>query len=610
MKILGISAYYHDAAAAIVQDGTIIAAASEERFSRIKGDPSFPKCAIRFCLEKAGLDICQLDAVVFYDKPFPKFERLIETTLSFAPAGFSLFNRAMPVWIKQKLFQKNMLRKELQSLSLRKSQLPPLLFSEHHLSHAASAYYPSPFDEALILVSDGVGEWATTSIAYGEGHAISPLQELRFPHSLGLLYAAFTYYLGFKVNSGEYKMMGLAAYGTPRYTKTILDNIVDLKPDGSFHLNLDFFGFCHETRMTSERFHTLFGGEAREADHPILNRHLDIAASIQDVTEQILLLQTRHMAKKRGTRNLCFAGGVALNVAANGRILRDGLFKKIWVQPAAGDAGGAIGAALAGFHLGLKQPRPSAASSDGMKGGYLGPAYTSQEIQRRLSVLGAKFSKLNENEIISRTASALSEQKVVGWFQGAMEFGPRALGNRSILADARNPQMKAVLNERIKFRETFRPFAPAIPEEYVADYFDLAIPSPYMQVLATVKNVHCDSPLQGNPENQFVSPETPRSPLPAITHVDGSARVQTVNKSTNPQFHSLLMAFGQETGCPVLINTSFNIRGEPLVCSPEDAYQCFMGANLDILVIGDLWLEREEQPEIDVTRYRNAFEAD
>ncbi|MDO8431278.1 MAG: carbamoyltransferase [Candidatus Binatus sp.] len=596
MKILGISAYYHDSAAALVADGEIVAAAQEERFSRRKHDDRFPKAAIAWCLKAGGLDLCDLDSIVFYDKPMLKFDRLLETYLGYAPRGFASFVAAMPVWLKDKLNLKSMLRQELAGLAgCRPKDLPALYFTEHHQAHAASAFFPSPFPRAAILCLDGVGEWATTSVWLGDGNDLTPVWQINFPHSLGLLYSAFTYYTGFKVNSGEYKLMGLAPYGEPRYAATILRELIDLKPDGTFRLNMEYFNYATGRTMTNERFDRLFGGPPRHPDSPICQREMDLAASIQNVTEEAMLRLARTVHRELDTDHLCLAGGVALNCVANGRILREGPFRDIWVQPAADDAGGALGAALSYWHQYLERPK-AAREGDAMLGGYLGPSFTDDEIEQALLKVGARYHKLGEDELLGKVAEKLARENVVGWFQGRMEFGPRALGARSILGDPRSPTMQSTLNLKIKYRESFRPFAPAILAERVSDYFELDRSSPYMSLVAPVlkdKRI----PVMADAEhlagidriNQV------RSTIPAVTHVDHSARIQTVHRQTNPLFYSLLKKFEELTGCPLLVNTSFNVRGEPIVCTPADAYRCFMRTEMDYLVIGSFILPKVEQ---------------
>ena len=596
MRILGISAFYHDSAAAIVEDGRVVAAAQEERFSRRKHDARFPSLAIASCLHTAAIRLRDVDHVAFYEKPFVKFERLIETYLSFAPSGFTSFRQALPLWLKEKLFQKRLLASELGRLEPAVEWEHKLLFAEHHASHAASAFFPSPFQRAAILTLDGVGEWATASTGVGDGSRIRIDKELRFPHSLGLLYSAFTYYLGFRVNSGEYKLMGLAPYGEPRYAQRILDRVIDLKPDGTFRLDQAFFDYCTGLRMTSPAFDALFEGPARQPEDPLSDRHMDIAASIQAVTEEIVLRLTRALAHDTGEEQLCLAGGVALNCVANGRIFRDGRFKRIWIQPASGDAGGAIGAALAACHGHLGRPREPAAGLDGMSGSYLGPSWDADEAAARLRAVGARFVRLETPALIGRAAADLAGGAALGWHQGRMEFGPRALGNRSILADPRSPAMQSLLNLKIKYRESFRPFAPAVLRERVAEWFELEDDSPYMLLVAKVasvrrRHVAADAEVLRGLEKLRV----PRSEIPAVTHVDDSARIQTVHTETNPLFHALISAFERLTGCPVLVNTSFNVRGEPIVCTPEDAFRCFMGTELDALAVGGLYLSKAEQ---------------
>ena len=595
--ILGISAYYHDSAAALVMDGKIIAAAQEERFTRRKHDPGFPAQAIRYCLSEAGCSLDELDAVVFYDKPLLKFERLLETYLAHAPRGFGSFLRAMPIWLKEKLFLKTLLRRELRALRQdpeSKAPLPRLLFTEHHQSHAASAFYPSPFDNAAVLCLDGVGEWATSSAWHGQGNDLQPLWEIHFPHSLGLLYSAFTYYCGFRVNSGEYKLMGLAPYGEPKYVELIYQHLVDVKADGSFRLNLDYFAYSTGERMTNARFHDLFGGPPRSPDSPPTQKDMDLARSIQQVTEEIVLKLAISLHQETGQENLCLAGGVALNCVANGELLRRGPFKNIWIQPAAGDAGGALGAALQAWYQYFDQPR-SAEPGDAMQGAYLGPAYSDAQIEQRLAERQAPFIRLKDAQLYPQVATYLADDKVVGWCQGRMEFGPRALGNRSILGNPASAAMQSTMNLKIKYRESFRPFAPAVLEEDVSRYFDLACPSPYMLLVAQVA-----SPwhLPDTSEALFGIDKLkqPRSQLPAITHVDYSARVQTVSAATNPRFTRLLQAFKEKTGWGLLINTSFNVRGEPPVCSPAEAYDCFLRTEMDYLVLGNYLLDRRQQP--------------
>lgn len=613
MLVLGISAFYHDSAAAVVRDGQIIAAAQEERFTRKKHDPSFPANAIRYCLDEAKASGETVDRVVFYEKPFLKFERLIETYLAFAPRGFNSFRKAMPLWIGEKLFQRDLLLRELKEISPALSQQDKLRFSEHHFSHAASAYYPAPFQSSLVLTMDGVGEWATTSAAIGQGGALAIIKEIHFPHSLGLLYSAFTYYTGFKVNSGEYKVMGLAPYGEPNYAKAIFDNLIDVKPDGSFRLNLNYFSYCTGLTMTDRRFDAIFGGPPRRSDELLEQRHMDLAASIQAVTEEVVLRLTRALAAETGLRNLCLAGGVALNCVANGKVLRDGRFDNIFVQPASGDAGGALGAALAVYY----DENPSAAASrivtqpDAMQGSYLGPSYAQADIERRLAAAGAVFGVVDDEALIEKTAAALASGQAVGWHQGRMEFGPRALGNRSILGDPRSPTMQKALNLKVKYRESFRPFAPSVLRERVSDWFELDSDSPYMLLVADVKSEHCRK-MSAEEQALFGIDKlnVARSDIPAVTHVDYSARIQTVHKETNPRYHALISRFEQLTGCPVLVNTSFNVRGEPIVCTPEDAFACFMGSEIEFLAVGKCILHKEQQnPEL-ARDYKSAFELD
>ena len=598
--VLGVSAFYHDSAATIVRNGHIIAAAQEERFSRIKHDASFPTEAILSCLDEAGITLADVTHVTFYDKPFIKFERLLETYFSYAPRGFRSFLAAMPIWLKEKLFLKTVIRRELSALSqLPEKSLPPLLFGEHHHSHAASAFYPSPFEEAAVLCMDGVGEWATTSVWLGKGNALVPLWEIHFPHSLGLLYSAFTQYAGFKVNSGEYKLMGLAPYGSPRYVSQIYEELIDVKPDGTFRLNLDYFDFPAGLRMINQRFCKLFGGPAREPESKITQKEMDIAASIQVVTEEIVLQLARTIAGELGQTRLCLAGGVALNCVANGRLLREGPFDDIWIQPASGDAGGALGAALATHYEYLGNHR-APSEQDPMRGAYLGPSFSNDAIATALDGLKAVYSKHDDDTLLPLVAREISEGQVIGWFSDAMEFGPRALGARSILADPRSTHMQTTLNLKVKQRESFRPFAPAVLKERAADWFELDRDSPYMMLVATVAdhqqtNTPADEAAFGIDLLKQI-----RSSIPAVTHVDYSARVQTVDDDTNPRFHQLLTEFEAITDCPVLINTSFNVRGEPIVHSPKDAYRCFMNTGIDRLVIGNYLLKKEDQPSTNV----------
>lgn len=609
-RSLGISAFYHDSAAALVVDGKIIAAAQEERFTRKKHDPGFPEHAIAYCLKAGGITLDQIDEVTFYDKPFIKFERLLETYLQFAPRGFKSFAKAMPVWLSEKLFQKKLLIRKLKEISP-SFDGQRLGFTEHHISHAASAFYPSPFERAVVLTMDGVGEWCTTSVAIGEGSKLDIVREIHFPHSLGLLYSAFTYYTGFKVNSGEYKIMGLAPYGEPRFAKLIREHLIDVKDDGSYRLNMDYFDYCTGLTMTNAKFDALFGGPARKPEQLLTQREMDLTASVQQVLEDVLLKMTRSLAKEFNAENLCLAGGVALNCVANGKILRDGAFKNIWIQPASGDAGGALGAALYASHGVGKAPRVSTVAGDGMAGAYLGPEYSQDDIEQRLTAAGAKFTVLAEKQVTEKTATALAEGKAVGWMQGRMEFGPRALGNRSILGDPRSPAMQSVLNLKVKYRESFRPFAPSVLREHVSDWFEMDVDSPYMLLVADVEKRHRRK--MSDAENALFGIEklnVPRSSIPAVTHVDFSARVQTVHKETNPQYHALISAFHKKTKCPVVVNTSFNVRGEPLVCSPEDAFRCFMGTEIEVLVVGKCYLRKEDQDPALKLNYETAFELD
>jgi carbamoyltransferase len=612
MRILGISAFYHDSAAALIVDGRPIAAAQEERFTRKKHDPRFPERSIRYCLDEAGLDLDDLDHVVFFEKPFLKFERLLETYLGNAPRGYQSFRMAIPVWIKEKLFQKPNLVKSLKGFSRSGKGIEgKLLFAEHHQSHAASAFYPSPFQEAVVLTMDGVGEWTTTSIAIGHDNTLETVKEIHWPHSLGLLYSAFTYYTGFRVNSGEYKLMGLAPYGEPKYVDLILNNIIDLKEDGSFWLDQSYFNYATGLTMTSNKFNELFGGAPRGPENRLAQRDMDLAASVQKVTEEAMLRMTRNLARTYEMHNLCMAGGVALNCVANGKILRDGHFKRIWVQPAAGDAGGALGAALAAQFMHAKTPRNVNDGSDGMKGSYLGPEYSQSEIEQRLGASGAQFQALDDDVVLDRTVDSLAAGDAVGWFQGRMEFGPRALGARSILGDPRNPEMQKNLNLKIKYRESFRPFAPSVLAEDAAAYFIIDVESPYMLQVADVLEsrriaMTTDQQTLWGIEKLNV----PRSDIPAVTHVDYSARIQTVHKETNPRYHALLSAFKTRTGCSVLVNTSFNVRGEPIVNTPEDAFRCFMGCEMETLVIGNCILHKRDQNPALALDYKEKFELD
>lgn len=630
MHILGISAYYHDSAAALVRDGEIIAAAQEERFSRKKHDARFPEHAIRYCLQQANLTLLDVDHIVFYDKPLVKFERLLETYLSYAPNGFRSFMTAMPVWLKEKLYLKTVLKKEFSKLlGVKHAKLPKLMFSEHHQSHAASAYFPSPFERAAVLCLDGVGEWATTTVWLGEGNSLTPQWEIDFPHSLGLLYSAFTYYTGFKVNSGEYKLMGLAPYGEPIYVDKILTHLIDLKDDGTFRLNMDYFNYTVGLTMTNKKFDQLFDGPPRKPESKLTQREMDIAASIQVVTEEVVLRLSRTVQKELNVDYLCMAGGVALNCVANGRILREGPFKDIWIQPAAGDAGGALGAALAVWYQYHNQPRtvesekvfaevgatvenPSVQNSgiatlqpklktvpapkDQMKGSYLGPKFSDEDIQLYLDSIKAVYRRLDDAELMPRLAEILDDGNVVGWFQGRMEFGPRALGGRSIIGDPRNSKMQSVMNLKIKYRESFRPFAPSVLAERVSDYFEMNCPSPYMLLVAPIQeNLRISMTAEQQQLFGIDKLNIPRSEIPAITHVDYSARVQTVHKDTNPRYHNLISHFEKRTGCGVIVNTSFNVRGEPIVCTPEDAYRCFMRTEMDYLVLENYLLAKSDQ---------------
>ncbi|MFC1497553.1 carbamoyltransferase [Verrucomicrobiota bacterium] len=607
MNILGISAYYHDSAAALVKDGKIIAAAQEERFTRIKQDASFPENAIRFCLDKG--DVSKLDAVAFYDKPILKFARILETYFGVAPYGLRSFMMAMPIWLKQKLWIPVRIETSLKEMGF---DMPhEFYFPEHHESHAASAFFPSPFEDAAILNLDGVGEWATTSMGIGENNNISLFSELRFPHSLGLLYSAFTYFVGFKVNSGEYKLMGLAPYGEPKYANIILDNLIDLREDGSFRLNMDYFGYLDGLTMTNKKFAELFGGPPRKAEAEITRREMDLAKSIQVVTEEMILKMACYIHKQTKKKNLCMAGGVALNCVANGRLLRESPFENIWIQPAAGDAGGALGAAMFTWHVIKKKARTADGVHDSMNGSYLGPEFADSTIQSYMENNGYPFLKLSEENRSSTIAHLIGDQKVIGLFQGRMEFGPRALGNRSIIGDARSPEMQSIMNLKIKYRESFRPFAPSCLEERVGDYFDMENPSPYMLLVGQVK----EDRLCGNDKiaKQSFSDiiNTKRSDIPAVTHVDCSARIQTVSRETNSLYYDIIQSFEQITGCGVIINTSFNVRGEPVVCTPADAYRCFMRTEMDYLVMGSFLLDKKKQPAWkEAQDWRNDFELD
>lgn len=612
MYILGISAFYHDSAACMIEDGNIVAAAQEERFTRKKHDVGFPKNAISYCVEEAGISSSDINHVVFFEKPFVKFERLIETYLAFAPTGFRSFASSMPIWIKEKLFQKSILVGELSKLLGEDiNWRERLLFSEHHLSHAASAFYPSPFERAAILTLDGVGEWTTTSLAVGDGKDLKVIREIHFPHSLGLLYSAFTYYTGFKVNSGEYKVMGLAPYGEPIYADLIREHLIHIADDGSFQLDMSYFNFATGLTMTNRKFDALFGGPPRKPEMELTQRDMDLAASVQKVTEEIVVKLARGVAEETGERNLCLAGGVALNCVANGVLLREEIFDNIWIQPAAGDAGGALGAALSVWYGHHGNERTVASNSDAMKGSYLGPEYSSDEIETTLRECGAKFHKLSEVDLIERVASALSEEKAVGWMQGRMEFGPRALGGRSIIADPRSPAMQKQLNLKVKYRESFRPFAPSVLREDVQEWFDLDGDSPYMLLVAEVKEDKRRE-VSAAEKNLFGIEKlnVPRSEIPAVTHVDYSARIQTVHEETNPKYHRLIKRFKAMTGCPVLVNTSFNVRGEPIVATPDDAFRCFMGNELEILVVGNCILYKEQQNQDLIKDYKTQYELD
>lgn len=600
IHILGISAYYHDSAAALLTDGEIVAAAQEERFTRKKHDATFPKNAILYCLNEANIDLTQVDYIVFYDKPLVKFERLLETYLSYAPKGLMSFVAAMPVWLKEKLFLKTTLKNELSELSgIDVSKLPQLCFTEHHQSHAASAFFPSPFEKSAVLCLDGVGEWATTTVWLGDHNQLTPQWEIDFPHSLGLLYSAFTYYTGFKVNSGEYKLMGLAPYGEPTYVDLIYENLIDVKPDGTFRLNMEYFNYASGLTMTNKKFDKLFGGPPRKPESNIAQKEMDLARSIQIVTEEILLKLAENIGHELDTKNLCLAGGVALNCVANGRLLKEGIFDHIWIQPASGDAGGAIGAAYAIWYEYLEKPREGLREGrDRTRGSYLGPRYDNREITRYLDKIGAKYEHLDDAKLIPKLARLLSEENVVGWYQGRMEFGPRALGGRSIIGDARSRKMQSTMNLKIKYRESFRPFAPSIKCEKVSDWFDIDADSPYMLMVAKVKP---DRQIEMTQEEKNLfgidKLKVARSTIPAVTHVDYSARIQTVHKDTNPRYYDLLDQFEKLTQCPILINTSFNVRGEPIVCTPEDAHRCFMRTEMDYLVMENILLCKTEQPK-------------
>ena len=611
MKILGVSAYYHDSAACLVDDGQIVAAAQEERFTRIKHDSAFPVHAINYCLSAANITAKDIDFVVFYDKPFLKFERLLETYLAFAPRGFGSFVTSLPVWLKDKLFQKSVINDALKSAFGKDTDWSSrLLFSEHHLSHAASAFFPSPFQEAAVLTMDGVGEWTTTSLAIGRGNQLEVLKEIHFPHSLGLLYSAMTYYTGFKVNSGEYKVMGLAPYGQPKYVDLIKDHLIDIREDGSFHLDMSYFNYCTGLTMTSAKFDALFGGPSRKPESPLTQREMDLAASIQAVTEEIVIKLARGIRDSTGQRNLCLAGGVALNCVANGKLLRENIFDNIWIQPAAGDAGGALGAALGVYHLMLKKPRVVSVG-DAMKGSYLGPSYPQADIEARLTQAGARFTTVSDDELIQITAKALADGKAVGWHQGRMEFGPRALGGRSIIADSRSSIVQKQLNLKVKYRESFRPFAPSVLREKVSEWFDIDSDSPYMLLVADVVKSK-QLPMTAEQETLFGIDKlnVSRSEIPAVTHVDYSARIQTVHRETNPRYYDVISKFNALTGCPVLVNTSFNVRGEPIVCTPEDSFNCLMGTEIELLVVGNCVMRKDEQDISLAKDYKNAYELD
>lgn len=610
MISLGLSAHYHDSAAAIARDGVLVAAAQEERFSRKKHDARFPANALRYCLAEAGVSLGDVDQVVFYDKPFLKFERLLETYVGFAPKGFASFVKAMPVWLKEKLFQKSELGRHLGEFDA-SFDISKLLFAEHHLSHAASAFYPSPFEKALILTMDGVGEWATTSVMRGEGNQITPLKEIHFPHSVGLLYSAFTYFTGFKVNSGEYKLMGLAPYGRPEYVDLIREKLVDIHDDGSFRLNMDYFNYATGLTMTNARFDRLFGRGPRKSESPVTQMDMDLARSIQDVTEEIVLKLARSLRREYDIPNLCLAGGVALNCVANGKLLQEKIFDRLWIQPAAGDAGGAVGAALAGYYLFAGAPRRVNGSGDAMRGSYLGPEFPDATIRSELDRLGAKYHPLSDDALLDTAARALADDKVIGWFEGRMEFGPRALGGRSILGDARSAKAQSVMNLKIKYRESFRPFAPSVLAEDVGDYFELDTESPYMLLVAPVAAGRRRA-LSEDDKKKFGIEllNVPKSDIPAVTHVDYSARVQTVHRETNPRYHALISRFKALTNYGVIVNTSFNVRGEPIVGSPEDAFRCFMGTEMDELYVGHFRLVKSEQNPALRERYETKFDLD
>ncbi|MBH98504.1 MAG: hypothetical protein CMM56_08640 [Rhodospirillaceae bacterium] len=612
MYILGISAFYHDSAACLIKDGEIIAAAQEERFTRKKHDAGFPHQSIAYCIKEAEIAVTDIDQVVFYEKPFVKFERLLETYLAFAPKGFRSFSSAMPLWIKEKLFQKSILVKELtSSLGHSVNWIERLLFSEHHLSHAASAFYPSPFESAAVLTLDGVGEWTTTSLAIGNGKELEVVKEIHFPHSLGLLYSAFTYYTGFRVNSGEYKVMGLAPYGEPKYADVIKENVIKIADDGSYQLDMTYFDYATGLTMTNKKFDELFGGPPRKPESKLTQREMDLAASVQKVTEEVVVKLAQGIAKDTGEKNLCLAGGVALNCVANGILLREEIFENIWIQPAAGDAGGALGAALSVWYVHHAKERKLSAKRDEMSGTYLGPEFSDDEIESSLNECGAKYLKLSQDELIEKVAAALADEKAIGWMQGRMEFGPRALGGRSIIADPRSPAMQKQLNLKVKYRESFRPFAPSVLREYVANWFEHDADSPYMLLVADIQEEKCRA--MTKEEKSLFGIEklnVPRSSVPAITHVDYSARIQTVHSDTNQKYHALISKFYEKTGCPLVVNTSFNVRGEPIVCKPEDAFKCFMGTELDMLAIGNCLLLKEEQNVDLKVNYEQRYELD
>lgn len=614
MNILGISAFYHDSAACLVRDGEIIAAAQEERFTRKKHDPGFPHKAVEYCLREGNIGLKDVRHLVFYDKPLVKFERLLETYLAFAPRGVQSFVAAMPVWLKEKLLLKSLLQREflVHAPEMTSASLPQILFSEHHESHAASAFFPSPYEKAVVLCMDGVGEWATTSAWLGQGNSLAPLWEIPFPHSIGLLYSAFTYYTGFKVNSGEYKVMGLAPYGEPKYVKAIYDHLLDVKPDGTFRLNMDYFNYCTGLTMTGNQFDKVFGGPPRKPESKLTQREMDLARSVQEVTEEVMLRLSRTLHRETGADYMCMAGGVALNCVGNGRILREGPFKGLWIQPAAGDAGGALGAALTTWYQFEQQPRTVVPGKDSIKGSYLGPSHTNEEIEAYLQKSDAPYVRLDENRLYARVAEELAAGKVVGWLQGRMEFGPRALGGRSILGDARNRDMQSVMNLKIKYRESFRPFAPSVLRERVSDYFVLDADSPYMLLVAPVvekRRLPVSSTQDGLWGIELLN--IPRSDIPAVTHLDYSARVQTVHQDTNPRYYALLKAFEAKTGHGVLVNTSFNVRGEPIVSTPEDAYRCFMRTEMDVLVLENcVLLKAEQKPLEGDSDWKKEFELD